>query len=584
MECRLLPLVLALALTLVHVIASDTAATSSKCSLEAQQFAVVVATTAPLGLRLSERLEVLEFVADSEGRGRAVEASGLAEIGDRLVAVNEVSLEGLTLQKAVGELQMAELPRTLRFQTHDGRCIQRPAAAIKESVIEAETASAVIYDSTNEENFDYVVSSIGEKSEEIKLYAVLSSDGAPPSCAFRELALARPFDACAPLSINVTDKYVLVPTVFGCPMHQKAAIADEAGAKGVVFVQRVGEKPLRVRIPPASSLPHPITIPLVMVSTDSGARLLEQMASVRPRESQQLRFVFSAACAADRFAVHPEDIDPLRQSAAFLIDAASAGFLSVSVATSAETELIADTYEFLKPADYGSSSTRGANLPIGRHDLIFSDSRVLNPCETDPMRMSPLVHSRNMMDAFIAVRLRDPKSANGCSLLRQLAFFEARRPAGIIMGDQRFPHTASSLAAAVAVQQISVPVVFISINAFRTIRRKLKELELNADDEDSNTHIHVEFSGENALEHQWKELGSLAVESNWPTTEAARDRLFHRMLKDQATLDDHDLQLSLVKNERYEALVASYWNAQRYYSARADDGSINEEGEQEDDR
>uniref|UniRef100_H3GS80 PDZ domain-containing protein n=1 Tax=Phytophthora ramorum TaxID=164328 RepID=H3GS80_PHYRM len=439
MECRLLPLVLALALTLVHVIASDTAATSSKCSLEAQQFAVVVATTAPLGLRLSERLEVLEFVADSEGRGRAVEASGLAEIGDRLVAVNEVSLEGLTLQKAVGELQMAELPRTLRFQTHDGRCIQRPAAAIKESVIEAETASAVIYDPTNEENFDYVVSSIGEKSEEIKLYAVLSSDGAPPSCAFRELALARPFDACAPLSINVTDKYVLVPTVFGCPMHQKAAIADEAGAK------------------------------------DSGARLLEQMASVRPRESQQLRFVFSAACAADRFAVHPEDIDPL-------------------------------------------------------------------------------------------------------------PFFEARRPAGIIMGDQRFPHAASSLAAAVAVQQISVPVVFISINAFRTIRRKLKELELNADDEDSNTHIHVEFSGENALEHQWKELGSLAVESNWPTTEAARDRLFHRMLKDQATLDDHDLQLSLVKNERYEALVASYWNAQRYYSARADDGSINEEGEQEDDR
>ncbi|GMF15266.1 unnamed protein product [Phytophthora lilii] len=88
-----------------------------------------------------------------------------------------------------------------------------------------------------------------------------------------------------------------------------------------------------------------------------------------------------------------------------------------------------------------------------------------------------------------------------------------------------------------------------------------------------------------ALEHQWKELAGLSVASNWPTTEDARDRLFHRMLKDQATLDDHDLQLSLVKNERYEALVASYWNAQRYYSARSDD-DVNAEqgGEDEEER
>jgi len=330
---------------------------------------------------------------------------------------------------------------------------------------------------------------------------VLSSDGSPPSCAFRELVLARPFDACSPLSINVSDKYVLVPvsssfeccecnadgciidallmctfweqSVFGCPMHQKAAMADEAGAKGVVFVQRVGEKPMRVRIPPASSLPQPIHIPLVMVSTDSGARLLEQMVAVRPDESQQLRFVFSVACEVDRFAVHPSDLDPLRRSAAFLIDDASAGFLSVSVATSAETELIADTYEFLKPADYSSAGgSSGVSLPIGRHDLIFPDPKVFNPCEEDPMRISPLVHSRqgNMADSFIAIRLRDPKSPRGCSLMRQLAYFEARRPAGIIMGDQRFPHAASSLAAAIAVQQVSLPVVFISINAFRTIR------------------------------------------------------------------------------------------------------------------
>ncbi|EEY66459.1 uncharacterized protein PITG_17073 [Phytophthora infestans T30-4] len=593
--CRLVLFVVVHASILAHVSIVDTAVASSasaaKCSLEAQQFSVVVATSAPLGLRLSEKLEVLEFVADSEGRGRAVEASGLAEIGDRLVAVNDVSLEGHTLQKAVGELQAAQLPRKLRFQTHDGRCIQPPPAAIKEAVVEADTASTVTYEPPSEEIFDYVVSSVGDKTSELQLYAVLSSDGSPPSCAFRELVLARPFDACAPLSINVTDKYVLVPSMLGCPMHQKAALADEAGAKGVVFVQRVGEKPMRVRIPPPSSLPHPINIPLVMVSADSGGRLLEQMVGARPGERQQLRFVFSSTCVVDRFAVHPDDNDPLRRSAVFLIEDASAGFLSISVATSAETELIADTYEFLKPADYSSSgSSTGVNLPIGRHDLIFPVPKVFNPCETDPMRVSPLSRHSNMAGSFIAIRLRDPGSPRGCSLMQQLAFFEARRAAGIILGDQRFPHAASSLTAAVAVQQTSIPVVFISINSFRTIRRKLRELEAKDEigsGEDTNTHIHVEFSGENALEHQWKELASLAMASNWPATETARDRLFHRMLKDQATLDDHDMQLSLVKNERYEALVAAYWNAQRHYSVRADDAAkavLERDTDSEDDR
>ncbi|ETN21126.1 hypothetical protein PPTG_01409 [Phytophthora nicotianae INRA-310] len=581
MICRLLRFVLALVSILAHVSDVDAAAASpsstGKCSLEAQQFSVVVATSAPLGLRLSEKLEVLEFVADSEGRGRAVEASGLAEIGDRLIAVNDVSLEGYTLQKAVAELQAAQLPRKLRFQTHDRRCIVPPPAAIKETVIEADTASTVTYEPPIEEIFDYVVSSVGDKTSELKLYAVLSSDGSPPSCEFRELILARPFDACAPLSINVTERYVLVPSVLGCPMHQKAALADEAGAKGVVFVQRVGEKPMRVRIPPPSSLPHPINIPLVMVSSDSGGRLLEQMVGARPGENQQLRFVFSSACAVDRFAVHPDENDPLRRAAVLLIEDASAGFLSISVATSAETELIADSYEFLKPADYSSGGgTTGVNLPIGRNDLIFPDFKVFNPCETDPMRISPLSRRSNMADSFIAIRLRDPKSPRGCSLMQQIAYFEAKRAAGIILGDPRFPHTASSLTAAVAVQQTSILVVFISMSAFQTIRRKLRELEAKdeiSSNEDSKTHIHVEFSGANALEHQWKELAGLAVPSNWPATEAARDRLFHRMLKDQATLDDHDMQLSLVKNERYEALVASYWSAQRYYSARTDDAA-----------
>ncbi|KAG7400804.1 U4/U6 small nuclear ribonucleoprotein Prp4 [Phytophthora boehmeriae] len=539
-------------------LAAVSPAVADTCSAGTQKFSVVVATSAPLGLRLSEKLEVLEFVADSEGRSRTVEASGLAEIGDRLIAVNDVSLEGFTLQKAVEVLQAAQLPRTLHFQTHDGRCIQ-PPQGLKTSTIDAASGAAVTYDPVDEETYDYVVSSVGDKATELKLYAVLSSDGGPPSCEFRELVLARPFDACGPLTIDVVDKFVLVASVFGCPMHQKAAMADEAGAKGVIFVQRVGEKPLRVRIPPVSAMPQAIRIPLAMVSTDSGARLLEQMAGIRPYEVLQLRFVFSATCAADRFAVHPEDNDPLRRSAAFLIGAASAGFLSVSVASSADSELLTETYEFLKPADHNSAASSSANLPLGRQNLFFPDAKIFDPCEVDPMLISPLVRTQQgkLVDTFVAVRLRDPKT------------------------------TGSSLTAAVAVQQISVPVVFVSTNGFRTIRQKVGKLEANTN-EDNAPHVQVEFSGENALEHQWKELASLTVASNWPMSQDARDRLFHRMLKDQASLDDHDMQLALVKNERYEALVAAYWNAQRYYNAHAknghEDSTQNEQEDESEDR
>ncbi|CEG41235.1 Protease-associated domain, PA [Plasmopara halstedii] len=542
---------------------------ASERSLEKQQYSVVVATNAPLGLRLNEKLEVLGFVADSEGRGRAVEASGLAEIGDRLIAVNDISLEGYGLQRAVKELQAAQLPRSLRFQTHNDRYIQFP---LTESVVDAESAKTITYDPIEKETFDYVISSVGDKTNELKLYAVLSKDGLPPNCAFRELILSQPSDACAPLSIDVTDKYVLVPSVTGCPMHQKAALVEEAGAKGVIFVQRLGEKPTRVRIPPPSSLPHPIDIPIVMVSADSGARLLDQMGAVRPGESQQIRFVFTSACAVDRFEVHPGDSDSLRRSAAYLIKDASAGFMSVSVATSAE--LVTDTFEYLKPADYSSASSAGVNIPVGRHNLIFPNPKVFDPCKDNPTRPSSRSSQGKIRNSFLLLQIRDPRSSRECTFMRQLEYYQAWRPSGIVLGDQHFPHAAHALTTAVVIQQIAVPVVFISIHAFQKIRQRSQELKAAVTNKSrENIRIHVEFSGENAIAHQWKELANLAVLSNWPATETARDRLFHRMLKDQASLADHDLQLSLVKNERYEALVASYWRAQHYYSARADDAA-----------
>ena len=52
--------------------------------------------------------------------------------------------------------------------------------------------------------------STGIPEDDEQFFAVLSADGKPPSCEFRNLTYAVPFDACEPLTVDVTDAYVLV--------------------------------------------------------------------------------------------------------------------------------------------------------------------------------------------------------------------------------------------------------------------------------------------------------------------------------------------------------------------------------------
>ncbi|GLD95251.1 hypothetical protein PINS_up003895 [Pythium insidiosum] len=123
-----------------------------------QQFVVVVTTNTSLGLRLSERLEILEFIADESGRSRAVEASGLAEIGDRLVAVNNVSLAALPFRDALQQLKTATVPKHLRFQSGDGRCFVDSCVTNQHTLrVNATVNDGVLTVSPTSQEFDQVV-------------------------------------------------------------------------------------------------------------------------------------------------------------------------------------------------------------------------------------------------------------------------------------------------------------------------------------------------------------------------------------------------------------------------------------------
>lgn len=73
----------------------------------------------PLGLRLSQELEILEFHPTDAGLPRAIEASGRTALGDQLVAVNGESIDlanNMSFQQAIALLQQATFPKTLSFR------------------------------------------------------------------------------------------------------------------------------------------------------------------------------------------------------------------------------------------------------------------------------------------------------------------------------------------------------------------------------------------------------------------------------------------------------------------------------------
>ncbi|TMW62978.1 hypothetical protein Poli38472_005596 [Pythium oligandrum] len=515
--------------------------TTGTVAMETTYFEVIVPTSEPIGLRLSDKLEILEFLADSEGRSRVIEASGAAEIGDQLVAVNNVSLIQLSFQAALSGLQHASLPKILRFRTHDGRYLMQTVTDASEDAVDVPAT------------YDYVLLSVGEKDSEETFYAVLSADGKPPSCLFREIVVADPLDACLQLIINATDRYVLVTSILGCPAHQKAAMAQEAGAKGVIFIQRVGEKPQQIRIPQAE-LPKPIQLPLVMVSSDSGLRMLQRITEVPYMDNLQLRLVFSEECASEKYTIHPDD-DPLQRSALSRLEAATAGFLSLTVAASGSNTLSTGSVEFLKPTPLEPQSAPSASLVLGKHPLFLAPSR-LNPCEMRAAYQAAdlVLWAGEMENAFIATVFRE----KDCGLMQQVDFFERQNALGVIFVDESFPDATSKETVRTAAQQASIPFVFISSAALQVMRQFA--------DDALAVHILVEFAGENALEHQWRDLGALSDVSEWPRTARARERLFYRMLKDQATVREHEQELSLAQNERHDALHALFEQANQHYT------------------
>lgn len=300
----------------------------------------------------------------------------------------------------------------------------------------------------------------------------------------------------------------------GCPAHQKAVFAQDSGAKGVIFVQHEGKKPQQIKLP--AEMPKPIVLPLVMISMDSGIRMIEQISRVHPTQTLQVRFVFSEECAADKFQVHPDD-DPLALSVQARTQSALAGFLTITTADSGSLMLSTTAYEFLKPSSPVSSDggdhdgdtdaiLESTKLPLGKHDLVVPDRMLralLRPCadrKPDPesglSSSSARKRSRSatsnsalatqalqerLQGQWVAVPLQTK-----CSFSKQLEHFVSLRVSGVIFGDEAFPKSGNVQRSR---QHAAIPFVVVSLASLRSIEQIFRRMA-------SAAHIQVEFSGE----------------------------------------------------------------------------------------
>lgn len=109
---------------------------------------------------------------------------------------------------------------------------------------------------------------------------------------------------------------------------------------------------------------------------------------------------------------------------------------------------------------------------------------MFRPCETDDSKMSPLLRlmlSQRELQGKVALAplLRPPSpganasDARQCSLRRQLAYYSALEFDSVILWDADFPaaaHSSSAATAAADRAHASLPFVFISSDAYQTVR------------------------------------------------------------------------------------------------------------------
>lgn len=244
------------------------------CRVQSSEFSVVFAAS-PLGLQLDSSLRVAGFSRAADGSRMPAEASGWLRRGDVLEAVNRTRVAGLSLATVTGLIASTDPPRELTFSA--------PGTPRAEEMAKFLGGPRGIHGHAG-------MLEISARDGGASLGGapfLQAAFGGQLSCAASPLVLASPPQGCGVYRSSVVAAgAIVVVERGGCAFTDKAAIAQAAGAFGLVVLNDAGNSFLRMPADEDEAAKLDLSIPVVMVDAGQGADALRKIVGGGARDER----------------------------------------------------------------------------------------------------------------------------------------------------------------------------------------------------------------------------------------------------------------------------------------------------------
>lgn len=227
------------------------------CLALSAEFEVHFNTTNPLGLQLDANLKVYGFAKLPGSTAKLpAETSGWIRTGDTLIAVNDEDVIGKPLSVVQGMVANAALPKRLRFDAMNGG---DRVQEMKE-----------VYDGPSGIHGHRGILELGRGGYILGSVPYLQAMfGGPSNSKPAPLVIADPIQGCGAYrnQESIFDAFVLVARGL-CTFSDKATIAEQAHARGLIVMNDDANAFVRMPIDPHEAKKLDINLPAIMIDTE----------------------------------------------------------------------------------------------------------------------------------------------------------------------------------------------------------------------------------------------------------------------------------------------------------------------------
>ena len=253
-------------------------------------FPVIFPDAGPLGIQFDSSLHVVGFARKQDGTTLPAESSRWLRHGDILESINGENVRGLALSDVTSIVAKAKVPRTLTFSTTSDRVAEMSATLDGPVGIHGHSGLLELTSKTG-----------GTMLGSIPF--LQAGFGGQLSCTSSPLFAPQPRFGCGAYTSTSNDAIrgsIVVVERGGCTFSDKAAIAQAAGAVGLIVLNQKGNSFVRMPIDVSEASRHDLTLAVVMIDFGPGAEMLRSLLKIKTGVAENGVDVTTVASASGR--------------------------------------------------------------------------------------------------------------------------------------------------------------------------------------------------------------------------------------------------------------------------------------------